>query len=201
MGKRKLNITFYLSVVATILAGVAAGIGLFNTEIYHDNSFVKTAWYANDWVTLVVVIPLLIIVLITSKNGDFKFNFIMLGLISYLFYTYAFYLFGAAFNDMFLLYIAIYATSFFAIITSLISFPVKNIIATSKILRGISVFLILISVMLCVVEVPPCFTFITKGTLPQIILKSQIQTSIVYALDLSFVVPVMFFSGSSTLAK
>lgn len=195
MGKTKLHISFYLSIVATILAGTAAGIGLFNAEIYYDNAFVKSAWYANDCVTLLVVVPILFIVLIVSKNGDLKPKLIWLGLISYLFYTYAFYLFGAAFNNIFLLYVAIYATSFFAMITALISLPVKNIIGTSKILRGVSIFLILISIMLCIVEIPPCFTFITKGTLPEIVLKSQIHTSIVYALDLSFVVPTIVLAA------
>jgi hypothetical protein len=186
-----LKISFYLSLIATILAAISSAIGLFNTKIYNDNSFVKSAWYANDWVTLVVVVPLLIITLILLKNGDFKTRLIWLGLMGYLFYNYAFYLFGAAFNNIFLLYVAIYTLSFFSLILGLMALPIKNIIGTSKILRGVSFFLLLISAMLCLVEIPPCFTFITTGAMPEIVMKSQIHTSIVYALDLSFVVPAM----------
>ncbi|MCY7293157.1 MAG: hypothetical protein LH615_13345 [Ferruginibacter sp.] len=201
MMRGNLKISFYLSIIATILAAIASGIGLFNAEIYNDNAFVKSAWYANDWVTLVVAVPSLIIALVLSKNGDFKPKLVWLGLMGYLFYNYAFYLFGAAFNNIFLLYVAIYTLSFFALIMGLAALPVQNIIGTSKILRNeipilsgqraVSFFLILISIMLCLVEIPPCFTFITKGAIPEIIVKTQIHTSIVYALDLSFVVPAM----------
>ena len=190
-----LKISYYLSIIATTLAAIASGIGIFNPEIFHDNDFVKSAWYANDWVTLAVVVPVLIIALVLSKNVDFKPKLIWLGLMGYLFYNYAFYLFGAAFNNIFLLYVAIYTLSFFSLILGLMALPIKNIIGTSRILRGVSFFLLLISAMLCLVEIPPCFTFITTGAMPEIVLKSQIHTSIVYALDLSFVVPVMVLAA------
>ncbi len=51
---KNLKISFYLSIIATILASIASGVGLFNAEIYHDNAFVKSARYANDLVTLAV---------------------------------------------------------------------------------------------------------------------------------------------------
>lgn len=41
---------------------------------------------------------------------------------------------------MFLLYVAIYTLSFVALIKGLISLPVKNIIANSKIFKGVSFF-------------------------------------------------------------
>jgi len=138
-----------------------------------------------------VVVPLLIIALVLSKNADFKPKLVWVGLIGYLFYNYAFYLFGAALNNVFLLYIAIYTLSYFALIFILAALPVTNIIGTSKLLMAISVFLLLISTMLCLVEMPPCFTFIKTGAMPEIVVKSQIHTSMVYALDLSVVVPAM----------
>jgi len=114
-----------------------------------------------------VVVPLLIIALVLSKNADFKPKLVWVGLIGYLFYNYAFYLFGAALNNVFLLYIAIYTLSYFALIFILAALPVTNIIGTSKLLNAVSVFLLLISTMLCLVEMPPCFTFIKTGAMPE----------------------------------
>ena len=54
-----LKISFNLSIAATILAAIASGIGIFNTKIYYDNDFVKSAWYANVWVKLVGIFILL----------------------------------------------------------------------------------------------------------------------------------------------
>ena len=179
----ELKISYYLSIIAIIFAAMASGIGIFNPGIYHDNAFVKSAWYTNDWVTLIVVLPLLIIALVLSINADFKPKLVWLGLMGYLFYNYAFYLFGAAFNNVFLLYVAIYTLSFFTLIFGLVVLPVKNVIGTSKLLRAVSLFLSLISAMLCMVEIPPCFTFVTTGAIPEIVVKSQIHTSLVYALD------------------
>jgi hypothetical protein len=172
MIRGNLRISYYLSINAAILAAIASGIRLFKAEIYNDSDFVRSAWYANDWVTLVVVVPSLTIALVLSLNDDLKSKLVWFGLMGYLFYTYAFYLFGATFNNIFLLYVAIYALSFFALIIGLLSLPVKNIISSAKILRVVSIFLILISIMLCVVEIPPCFTFIAKGAIPEIVGKS-----------------------------
>ncbi len=78
--------------------------GLWVKSLYHDNAFVKSAWYANDLITLFVVVPLLIIAIYLSHKNSQRWLMLLMGLLGYMFYNFAFYLFGAVFNIFFLIF-------------------------------------------------------------------------------------------------
>ena len=61
MKSTKPQVTFTLSILVTAFAAFASLAGLFVPHLYNDKQFVQTAWYGNDWVTLVVVVPSLIV--------------------------------------------------------------------------------------------------------------------------------------------
>lgn len=105
IGKNKA--AFRLSGIITLLAAIAYGGGLVMKNLYSDNDFVKMAWHTNDIITLFVVVPLLIVALFFAQKGNTRWFLILLGLLGYAFYNFAFYLFGAAFNVFFLVYAAL----------------------------------------------------------------------------------------------
>lgn len=177
------------------MAAFTSAAGLFVKDIYRDNEFVQTAWCGNDWVTLVVIVPAFYFILFAAGGDTLKLQLLWMGLISYLVYNYAFYLFGAAFNNLFLVYVAIFSVSLFALISGLSSFSAYQISSASKAVRWVSIYLLLIAVMLCIVELPSIFDFITDAKTPDIIQKTNYPTSVVYALDLSLVVPVMILAA------
>ena len=96
-----------LSIIITLIASLASAGGLWVKSLYHDNAFVKSAWYANDLVTLFVIVPLLIIAIYLSYKNSQRWLMLLVGLLGYMFYNFAFYLFGAAFNIFFLIYAVI----------------------------------------------------------------------------------------------
>jgi hypothetical protein len=55
--------------------------------------------------------------------------------------------------------------------------------------------------MLCLIEIPPCIQFIFEGKTPELNLKTELHTNIVYALDLTFVVPCMVIASVLNLKK
>jgi hypothetical protein len=171
-----------------LLGALAAGSGLFIENLYRDNAFVQTAWRANDWVTIIVVLPALLISRLFSKRLV-KAQLVYTGLVAYLFYNYAFYLFGAYFNNVFLLYVGLVLLSAVIIIQTLVRLPVQRITAASKTVRWICIYLFIIAIMLCVVELLPSLRFMVTGEIPAIVKDSNHPTSIVYALDLTIVVP------------
>ena len=59
-----------LSIIITLIASIASAGGLWIKSLYHDNAFVKSAWYANDLITLFVVVPLLIIAIYLSHKNS-----------------------------------------------------------------------------------------------------------------------------------
>ena len=94
---------YRLSAIIIVLALVASLGGLFIKDIYRDNTFVTAAWNGNDFVTLVIALPLLVVSLILSMRGSQRAQLVWLGMLDYMLYNYAFYLFGAAFNSFFLI--------------------------------------------------------------------------------------------------
>ena len=49
---------YVLSAALALLMLVQAGLGLLLQEQYRDVAWVRAGWFANDWVTLVVAVPL-----------------------------------------------------------------------------------------------------------------------------------------------
>ncbi|MCO6481125.1 MAG: hypothetical protein J5I94_31055 [Phaeodactylibacter sp.] len=182
--------SYRLTLIATILAATASTAGLFVPGLYQDSEFLITVWQGNDWVTLIVVVPALLITLYLAKKGSVKAWLIWMGLLLYLFYNYAFYLFAAAFNAVFLLYAAIFSISAFAMIYGLSALPVPRMSFQAKYLFWIAGYLLLIAFILCMVEIPPIIKFILTGEIPELIEKTDHPTNVVYALDLTIVVPL-----------
>ena len=96
--------------LTSILAGVMlvqSALGLLFRSAYHDVDWIATTWLGNDWVTLAVALPLLAAsAWLATANGSPRPLLLWLGTLAYALYNYAYYLFGAALNAFFALYIA-----------------------------------------------------------------------------------------------
>lgn len=184
-----------------ILAGIAASIGILYPNVYNDNGFLKTAWLSNDWITITIAIPTLLSVMFFWKRYQIKADLVWLGLMNYFFYNYSFYLFGSAFNSIFLIYVLICSLSFFSMLGFLSLLNVNEIAFERITTKWITIFLLLLSCMLCLIEIPSCLQFISNGKLPELNLKTGQPTNIVYALDLTFVVPAMLIASVLNLKK
>ncbi len=192
---------WFSSCLIFICATAATLIGIFNSDLYNDNDFVKTAWLANDWITLIVAIPALLLVMYFSTKKGMKAELVLLGLLNYFLYNYSFYLFGAVFNGMFLLYVSICLLSFFSMLGFFSILKINEVSFGSKTTKWITAFLLLLSIMLCLIEIPPCIQFILNGTIPELNLKTGLHTNIVYALDLTFIVPCMVIASVLNIKK
>jgi hypothetical protein len=93
-----------LSIVLLAVMLTQALMGLAFHAAYRDVEWIRAAWFGNDWVTLVVAAPLLLIGLVRTAVGSVRGLLLWLGLIAYALYNYAFYLFGAALNAFFPIY-------------------------------------------------------------------------------------------------
>lgn len=107
MAQDKFKIAFVLSGIIAVLMFLASIGGLLIEKVYRDNEFFAALWRGNDWVTLFVAVPLLFGALFYARGGSFRAQLVWLGMLAYALYNYAFYLFAAAFNQLFLFYVAI----------------------------------------------------------------------------------------------
>jgi hypothetical protein len=93
-----------LTTALLVVMSSQASMGLFFQTAYQDVDWIRATWFGNDWVTLVVAVPLLAGGLVRAASGSVRGLVLWLGLIGYAVYNYAFYLFGAALNAFFLTY-------------------------------------------------------------------------------------------------
>ena len=180
----------WLTVAVACLALIASLGGLFIGGLYKDNDLIRNAWFANDVVTILITI-LLLISLLSQKKEDERPLLVWMGLMLYMFYNYAFYLFGAKFNEFFLIYVALFTLSLYSLIVGLLNVNV-HITRQSRPLRKtrlwISGFLLLLAIPLASVEIKQCLTFIFTGRAPEV-------PTLIFALDLSIVIPTTVLSS------
>jgi hypothetical protein len=74
---------------------------------------------AQDYITLFAAIPMLVIFYIKQRNGSLINRLIISGIIGYFMVTYFFYLSMGMYNQLFLVYVILAGSSFFAFINSI----------------------------------------------------------------------------------
>jgi hypothetical protein len=93
---------------------------------------------ANDLVTLVLGLPLLAISFWLTLRGSLRGRLMLTGILAFILYTYITMCFGAAYNKLFLVYVALFSMSLWAFILSMMSFDLKTLPAhfSEKLPRG-----------------------------------------------------------------
>ncbi len=112
--------------ILTGLIATASLSGLALDDLYRDNLLVRSGWWGNDLVTALLAVPLLVGALLFARGGSLRGALVVAGLQAYALYGYAFYLFGAAFNPLFLLYVGVVATATVGLVGSLTSRHVRR---------------------------------------------------------------------------
>jgi hypothetical protein len=79
---------------------VQSATGLAAPHLYRD-----IAWYGNDWITLLLASPLLLLATTGARLRAPRWQVLRLELAGYGVYNYAFYMLGAAFNAFFPVYV------------------------------------------------------------------------------------------------
>lgn len=175
------------------------GAGLYK----HMSADVAIQGIAQDYITLFVGVPLLIISLFFFRRNSLRGLFVLSGTLLYFFLTYLFYTAMAMYNEMFLAYVVLLGTSFYTFILTLFSLDLDKIITSIKsntIYKTAGVFLIinaaLIALLWLSVIVPP----LMDGSL----FPKEVQhytTLIVQGFDLGIFLPAAFITGYLAIRK
>lgn len=138
----------WMTPVIALLAGLAAVAGLlpgegtpftltnFRGEVvtinarglyYWDTVSSAAQMQANDLVTLVLGVPLLLISLVLMRRGSLRGRLLLAGTLGFVLYTYITMCFGAAYNQLFLVYVALFGLSLFATILAMLSVDLSTL--------------------------------------------------------------------------
>lgn len=188
--------------VAVLSALIAVGMiaasvtGLTVEGLYTDGAWAREALRGGDLVTLVVAAPLLVLSIALALRRSVLGSAAWLGMLAYSVYNFAYYAFGARFNDAFLLHIAVLALSILAFATALgviDAGAVARAYAGRRAPRWVGAFLAVVGLaqgLLWVVVV--LRQAITGQALRDIPIDGQ---HLVFAIDLSLLVPALVVAG------
>lgn len=180
------------------------GITIYGTGLYkHMSADVAIQGIAQDYITLFVGVPLILISLFLARKSSLRGLFVLSGTLLYFFLTYLFYTAMAMYNEMFLAYVLLLGVSFYTLILTLFSFDLEKVtssIISNKIFKPAGLFLIinasLIALLWLSVVVPP----LINGT----IFPKEVQhytTLIVHGFDLGLFLPAAFITGYLAIKK
>ncbi len=157
---------------------------------------------AQDHITLLLGIPLLIISLYLSRKGLLKGKFLLAGTLLYFLTINLFHITTANFNQLFLIYAATLSASFFALILTLSSFNIEKISSNFssklpvKFVGGYLMFGAFGTVWSWLsLVVPP----LIEGTVP--VELQHYTTMVIQGFDLSIFLPISFLSGLLLIKK
>ncbi len=219
------NALIWLSCLIAVLALFAAGVGLFYQDgdtpfsfttlrggtvqvygqgLYRYDTFIPAlSFKMGDLVTLMFGIPLLIVSLILYRRGSLRGGLLLCGALLYFLYGYVSMSFGAAYNNLFVVYVALLAASLFAFILALGSFDLGSLpshFSDRLPRRGIGIYLIVTGVLLALIWLaliilPALF----ESRAPDVV--ESYTTFMTGVVDVGLVAPFLVVSGYLLLRR
>jgi len=189
---------------AMLLSGIVASLmvatsvaGLFVHDLYDETAWGREALRGGDLVTLALAAPILIAALVLVQRGSVRAQAVWIGMLFYSLYGYAYYVFGATFNDAFLAHIAILSMSVFALACALPALEYGEIAREFGEVVGVAK---VVGIFLATVGV-------AQGALWVFVIGNNVATGeilhdipvagqhLVFALDLALLAPMLVLSG------
>ena len=174
------------------------GHGLYR----NDTLFSAGSFRGTDVATILAVLPLLAVSFVLYRRKALKGVILLTGALSCLFYNSASMAFGAAYNNLFLVYIAYFSTSLAALVLSFLSFDLQAMpahIGERMPWRGIGWFQIVVGVMLSLLWLSDIAGALIQGQTP--VLIGSYTTMVTYVLDIGGIAPLLLLSGVWTLRR
>ncbi|HEX7555196.1 MAG TPA: hypothetical protein VF338_01130 [Leptolinea sp.] len=206
-----------------VLALFAAGMGLFyqfpgNTMSYttlrgeqvtinmqglywFDSVSSAAQMQGNDLITLVVGLPLLLISTILAFRGSLRGRLLLTGTLGFFLYTYMSMSMLAAYNNLFMVYVALFGLSLYAFILCMLSFDLADLPGhfSDNLQRGWMAGFMFVTAAFLVLAwlgriILPLFTNSTPAL-------ENTTTLVIQAMDLVLIVPLAVLSGILLLKR
>lgn len=189
-----------LSLLAGGLAAFASWQGIYNSDIYKLET---PNWAAQaigqDYINLLIAVPILLISAYFVNRKSIRAIMVWFGALLYLIYSYVLYAFCIHFGPLFLIYIAILSTSFYALVGSFMQLDKDKAIAgfkDSKV-KAASIFLTVVAFLFYFLWLSEILRSLVNGSLPASLVDTGLVTNPVHVLDLAFLLPGIFIIAKS----
>lgn len=181
-----------------VLAAFVKAFGAFAPETYRDPLWTASQLRGADTVALFTLVPLLGVSAVWARRGDPRGLLVWLGALHVLVYDVAFYLYGAAFNRWFLAYAALVAGGLVLLVAALYRLDLEEVgrafdARTPD--RWPAAVLAVLGLGLGGVWSSQAIAYLMTGTLPSSVVASGHPTAVVFAVDLTLLVPFFLLAA------
>jgi len=179
------------------LMALASLAGLLWEGLYRDAEWVKAAWFGNDLVTLFVAVPALAVSLVLARRGSLRGELVWYAMLGYAVYNYAYYLFGARMNELFLLYVTLFVLPIVGLMLGLGGLDAQRVAARfgpRTPVRAVSAYMAFTGAGLAAAWTAQWAQWVFAGIEPSI---GEEPFTLIAALDLALMVP--FFALGAVL--
>jgi hypothetical protein len=199
------TVWLWLSVIAVILALVGNIISLSVKSIYAGLTpvFFPQA-LAQDIANLVIVAPIWLILAVLALRGSLRAYLCWLGILTFTVYNYVIYTFSIPFGPLFLLWVAVFGISLYALIGGIAAVrhdAVMSQFTNSRAIKVVAWFLIITAVLFSFLWLSEDIPALISGTRPQSLADMALPTNPVHILDLAFFLPAVLLTGVLLLKR
>ncbi|MHB1341876.1 MAG: hypothetical protein ACYC77_03490 [Coriobacteriia bacterium] len=196
MSGAALKIPYRLSWSIAGLMALTSAAGLLFPSVYRDLAWIEATWVGSDLVTLVVAVPLLAGGLLLAGRGSRMGELLVLAMLGFSVYGYAYYLFGAALNALLPAYSLLVSLPAIALMISLGGADVSAMAADfheKTPVRLVGGYLVFTGVGLSSAWLAQWAAYVFGGQVPSI---GAEPFGLVAGMDLTFIVPFMALGGA-----
>jgi hypothetical protein len=214
----------WLVPLIAVLALVAAGAGLFwqdggnsydfttlygeKVQIYgqglyaHDTIFSAGASQGADLIALFIALPLLVVSFVLYRRGSLRGGFLVVSALAYYLYYGASLGFVVAYNNLYLIYLALFSASFFAFILSFTMFDLPTLptrISQRLPRRGTAVFMFVAGFGTAFIWLSDVVNALSTNGVPEAL---GVNISLItYTLDVGIIAPAALLAGVLLLRR
>jgi hypothetical protein len=189
---RRTNVWLWLTLPIAILLTIAAGGGVFITSLYRDAPYFVAQAVGQDFISLIIVLPTLIVTAFLASRDSPRARLIWLGGLIYLVYTYAVAVFDVRFNPLFLVYVALLGCSLYGLIGGLVTTDlvgIKSCFTEKTPVKVVSIYLAVLAVLFYLLWLSEIVPALVAGVIPQSIQANGTPTNAVHVLDMAWILP------------
>ncbi len=172
-------------------------VELYGRGLYrHDSLLAGAGFRGVDAVTLFLAIPLLLAAFLRARRGSQDAQLVLLAALFYFLYNGASMTFSAMFNPLFLVYVALFSASLFAVILALVTFDTQTLAARVRPgfpHRGLAVFLMVVGFGTLLIWLSEVIGPLLTGTAPSLI--GPYTTLFTHGFDSAIITPAAVLTG------
>lgn len=188
----------FISAALALEAGIASGLTLFVPGVLRGPAVMNGSGRGTALVALIAAVPILIASMLLVSQGAERAVFTWLGALAYLLYNSVLFLFITPFNQLFLLYVAMFTLSFWSLVLVLARLDAASFTANfghsfpARIFAGYLVLIATLNALAWLANVVPA---VASPAAPAFLIGTGLPTNPVYVQDLAFWIPLMLVSS------